>query len=32
VIVFNVNSVIVHIYHGEKMLMFNEMMMRSALY
>jgi len=29
---FNANSAIIQLYHGENMLIFNEMMMRSALY
>jgi hypothetical protein len=31
-LLFNANSAIVHLYHGENRLIFNEMMMRSALY
>jgi hypothetical protein len=31
-LLFNANSVIFQLYHGENKLIFNEMMMRSALY
>jgi hypothetical protein len=31
-LLFNANSVIVQLYHGENKLIFNEMMMRSALF
>jgi hypothetical protein len=31
-LLFNAKSVIVQLYHGENKLIFNEMMMRSALY
>jgi hypothetical protein len=31
-LLFNANSAIVKLYHGENKLIFNEMMMRSALY
>jgi len=29
---FNVNAAILQLYHGENKLIFNEMMMKSALY
>ena len=31
-LLFNANSAIFQLYHGENKLIFNEMMMRSALY
>jgi hypothetical protein len=31
-LLFNANSVIAQLYHGENKLIFKEMMMRSALY
>ena len=31
-LLFNANSAIFHLYHGEKKLIVNEMMMRSTLY
>ena len=31
-LLFNTNSAIFHLYHGENKLIFNEMMMESALY
>jgi len=31
-LLFNANSAIVWLYHGENMLIFNEMMTRSALF
>jgi hypothetical protein len=31
-LLFNANSAFFHLYHGEKRLIFNEIMMRSALY
>jgi len=31
-LLFSANSAIAQLYHGEKKLIFNEMMMRSALY
>ena len=31
-LLFNTNSAIFQLYHGENKLIFNEMMMRSALY
>ena len=31
-LLFNTNSAIFQLYHGENMLIFNEMMMKSALY
>jgi hypothetical protein len=31
-LLFNANSAIVQLYHGENKLIFNEMMMRSALF
>ena len=31
-LLFNANSAILHLYHGENKLIFNEMMMKSALY
>jgi hypothetical protein len=31
-LLFNTNSAIVHLYHGENRIVFDEMMARSALY
>jgi hypothetical protein len=31
-LLFNANSAILHLYHGENKLIFNEMMMKSILY
>ena len=31
-LLFNANSAIFQLYHGKKLLIFNEMMMKSALY
>jgi len=31
-LLFSTNSTIIQLYHGENKLIFNEMMMRSALY